>query len=249
MGGGERGSSEVGIKDTRDDFTPITDMRGMGEALAVIKSDVREMKPEVHKTSKTVVELATKQRVADNRIKTLETKTDGLADTTAKLSQPRPHDCINANKIGDLEEDLKQHALGLTEAAKDVAAAGADINELKQGQSKFIYWLLGAAVIVVGSVVGWYASYRVTTNEVGHLTSEQTKLRVSVESLQKTTKALPVKVDSAAQRLETAANKIKTNGHGNGVPLEEVWCILSEGERIRLRNRLDADKIPSQRCR
>lgn len=240
---------EVG-KEDRSDLTPITDMRGMGEALAVIRSDVGEMKPEVVKTAKAVVELTTKQRVADRRIKTLETETGRLGRETVALASPRPHDCINANKISDLDEHDKQRALEVLEVKKDAAATSTDVNELKNGQSKFIYWLLGAAVIVIGSVGGWYASYRVTTNEVGHLTSEQTKIRTSLESLQKTTKALPTKVDNAAQRLETAAQQIKTNGDDhNGVQLEEIWCIMSEREKVRLKRQLPAGKVPNQRCR
>ena len=237
-------------KEDRSDLTPITDMRGMGEALAVIRSDVGEMKPEVVKTAKAVVELTTKQRVADRRIKTLETETGRLGRETVALASPRPHDCINANKISDLDEHDKQRALEVLEVKKDAAATSTDVNELKNGQSKFIYWLLGAAVIVIGSVGGWYASYRVTTNEVGHLTSEQTKIRTSLESLQKTTKALPTKVDNAAQRLETAAQQIKTNGDDhNGVQLEEIWCIMSEREKVRLKRQLPAGKVPNQRCR
>jgi len=207
------------------------------------------MKPEVKQTASMVIELATKQGLADTRIGGLENKTEGLVTMTAKLSQPRPHDCINANKINELNEDSKQNALGVAEAKRDLAANSTDIDELKQGQSKFIYWLLGAAVIVIGSVVGWYASYKVTTNEVGHLSNEQTKIRTNLEELQMTTKNIPSKVDDAAQRLETAARKIKTDGHDKNVQLDDVWCIMSDREKTRLRRHIPDDKIPGVRCR
>lgn len=245
---GAKGEVELG--NGNDDLTPITDIRGMGEALTIIKRDVGEMKPEVKETAKTVVELATKQRVADKRIKTLETSTGRLDRKTAALASPRPHDCINANVISDLAEENKQQALEVLDVKKDAAATGTDVGELKKGQSKFIYWLMGAAVIVVGSVVGWYASYAVTRNEVSHLTSEQVKLRTSMDSLQKTTRALPTKLNNATVRVEAAANKIKTNGDDHkGVQLEDIWCILSEREKVRLKRQLPADKIPTQRCR
>jgi len=238
------------VKDNDFDLTPITDMREMGSAIAVIKRDVSEMKPEVKETAKAVIELATKQRVADNRIKVLETSTGRLDRETAALSSPRPHDCINANVIGELSEESKQLALGVAETKKDVDTAAKVIGELRAGQSRFIYWLLGAAVIVIGSVVGWYASYQVTTNEVGHLSVEQTKIRTSLESLQKTTKALPTEINNAAGRVEQVAQQMETNGDEHqGVQLEDIWCIMSEREKVRLKRQLPASKVPNQRCR
>lgn len=245
---------EVELGNGIDDLTPITDMRGMGVALTIIRRDVSEMKPEVKATAIAVVELSTKQRVADKRIKTLETgtaridrKTVALASTVAS---PQPHECLSAEKISDLEKSDKVNSLALLDVKKDAAATGTDVDELEKGQSKFIYWLMGAAVIVVGSVVGWYASYSVTRNEVSHLTREQVKLRTSMDSLQKTTRALPAKLNTATDRVEAAAERIKTNGHSNGgVQLEEVWCIISEREKVRLKRQLSAEKIPTQRCR
>jgi len=231
----------------KDSFTPITDLREMGSAVAIIKRDVREMRPEVKETAKAVVKLATKQQVADAKLKTLEDTTGRLDRKTASLAQPRAHDCMNINKIGDLEEDSKKHALGVTTNKKDVVAVLNDVGELKKGQSRFIYWLLGAAFVVIGSVFGWYASYNVTRNEVRHLTNEQTKIRINLESLQKTTKNIPIEINTAVARMETAANQMDTTEES--VPLDDVWCYLSARDKVRLKRRLPADKIPTKRCK
>jgi len=234
-------------REEKDSYTPITDIRGMGSAIAIIKRDVREMKPEVKETVKTVVALSTQQKVANERIKALEATSQHLDRKTTKLSRPAPHDCFNANKISDLGEESKQHALGVAEARKDVVAAVTDIVELKQGQSKFVYWLMGAAVVVIGAIVGWYASYKVTTNEVRHLTQEQTKIRTKIEELQETTKNLPVKFNAVAKRMELAAEEIRVGE--DSVQLDEIWCIMSQREKLRLMRRLPKTQIPSKRCR
>lgn len=233
---------------TRDDLTPITDIRGMGQAISIIKRDVREMRPDVKEAARGVIELTTKQAVTDNQIKSLEVKTERIDREVVTLAQSRSsHDCMNANVISELKEESKQNALGVVTVTKDAIAASTDIDELKNGQSKFIYWLLGAAFVVAGSIVAWYASYNVTQNEVRHLTEEQVKIRNNLEELQKTTKALPVKVDNAAQRLESAAQKIQENDED--IRLVHVWCLLSPREKIRLRQKISEEKIPKVRCK
>jgi hypothetical protein len=229
---------------TRDDLTPITDIRGMGQAIAIIKRDVREMRPEVKETARAIIEVTTKQEVADGRIKMLETKTDRLNRQTASLAQPRPHDCMNANVISDIQEETKKNALSVVNVTRDASSAVADIDELKKGQSKFIYWLLGAAVLVISSMGGWYASYQVTTNEVRHLTEEQTKIRTNLETLQTTTKNLPSKINNAASRMESAAVQMEKGE----ISIEEVWCDLKKTTKIRLEKELSPDKIPRVRC-
>jgi chaperonin cofactor prefoldin len=233
----------------RDDLTPITDISGMGAAIALIKRDVVEMKPEVKGMAKAVIELSLQREMADKRISTLESTSARLDRTTTALSSPRPHDCLNANKISDMNEEAKGLALGVIEAKKGAGDALEDIAELKKGQSKFIYWLLGAALVVIASVVGWYASYQVTTNEVRHLTVEQSKIRGQLAELQKTTKALPGRLTEVTRRVEVAANRIDEDEQQyGGVKLEDIWCAMSFRERSRLERSMPLGKLPDQKC-
>jgi len=225
----------------------VSDILSIKEMLTIIKRDVGEIKPEVKETAKTVVELATRQKVSEKRIGSLESTTAELDRKTAALSQPRPHDCHNEKAIVDLQEDSKENAIGVAKVKKDASIANAEINELKNGHSKFIYWLMGAAMIVAGSIVAWYASYKVTTNEVRHLTTEQAKIRTNLEQIQKTTKALPTKLNHATERVEAAADKIKAT-NGDHVTLNHVWCFLSKREQVILEQKLPSDKIPKVRC-
>lgn len=232
---------------TRDDLTPITDIGGMGEAIAVIKRDVVDMRPEVKSTAKAVIELAAQQRGADRRISSLEETTARLDRETTILASPRPHDCINANRICDLDETSKVLALEVAEVKKDAGSAKHRIGELKSGQSKFFYWLLGAALAVIGSAVGWYATLQVTTNEVRHLTTEQTKIRGQLDDLQRTTKTIPVRLREVTRQVEDAADRMD-DSEQYGVRLEDVWCAMLPREKARLQRSMPLGELAAKKC-
>jgi hypothetical protein len=232
---------------TRDDLTPITDIRGMGQAIAVIKRDVGDMRPEVKSTAKAVVELRAQQRGDDRRISALEDTTARLDRETTVLASPRPHDCVNANRICELDETNKVLALEVVNVKKDASSARHNIGELKKGQSKFVYWLMGAALVVIGSAVGWYATLQVTTNEVRHLSTEQAKIRGQLDDLQQTTKVIPVRLKEVTKRVEVAADRMD-DSEWHGVRLEDVWCKMSAREKARLRRSMPLGSLAAEKC-
>lgn len=251
MGKKWEGSNRIVIESTkpqRDDLTPITDIRGMGQAIAVIKRDVSDMRPEVRSTAKQIVELMTKQDVSENQIKKLEVKTERIDREALTLAQSRvSHDCFNANTINDLQEDSKKNALAIVNVSSNTKKTTKDVDELRKGQSKFVYWLLGAAFVVIGSVGAWYASYQVTTHEVRHLTEEQAKIYGHLKELQRTTKAIPEEIDNAFTRIETVTKRLERN---NDVSIpSSVWCKLNNATKARLKRELSRDKIPRTRCK
>lgn len=208
--------------------TPPPKPSDIGYFLAGIKDDLNEIKPNVQKTREDVAALRVDLNSTKGRVKALETKTEGV-HTIA--------DCPNTSATAEIREGQSSLSLKVNTAEANIAEQSTDLEEQKKSSSKFIYWAIAAVIGALGSGVAWYASTEVTENNVRHLSSEQSKIRQTLESLSATNKAQTKEMEQTTSAVEAVSESIKTNGDHKRVPVDVWYMTLSDDEKRLLKRR------------
>jgi len=169
-------------------------IQGIGEALAVIHSDLSSMKPDVRSVSMGVVALTT--QMADVKESIVEVK-----DRISKV-ETRAHQCDQVETIaqhktdmGALAEKIDSDVVYGVETRGQLVATTDRVKDMEQEEisnksfrRSTAIWIIGLVLGVSGSVFGgvwWFAqykaesSYRATTNSVS--TDRNTQRIMDVE--------------------------------------------------------------------
>lgn len=206
-----------------------------------------EVKPKIDKVVERTVNLETRARASEARLKVLENDSKQFAIGVGV------HECFHDEDFKDIDENEKQvlHEIGTIIARVSVAetniqtAIGRTKEEVEKTDrrwSRLAGALLTVALFAIGGVGAWVVTLVTVRADVKHLSEEQSKFRGEVtNSISNDAK----RVEKAAKRVETV---VATPPSAPPVdPLELLWCDLSEREKTR-QKKIRGGKIPDKRC-
>jgi len=132
------------------------------EKLAVIISDLKDIKPQVNETNKAVVGLQVDMRNMGERVSKVEERVE------------KGHDCHNIEVIAELKTSAKeqstkfitdaredaQQAEKIRNLAKEAAALEADVDDIRKGPRRMFYGLIAIVVTLMSSagMAVWFLS-------------------------------------------------------------------------------------------
>lgn len=258
--------------DDDDEFTPIHGLGDLAMSLGAIKRTSAEMRVTLEHVKGSVdaqgtkldglgertVNLQTRQKTSEARLKVLESDTKSLA-------LPRPHDCHQEGDIEGIKDEGRQTRLEVQTIVSRVAVAETQVKTVKEkikedGEKTDKrwgrVWAIGGmlALFVLAAVGGWIATLFTMRADVQHLGAEQTKLRATVEKGARSTTESTAKMTAASTKVTEATAKLTAKltaetdaGHLTD-PLELLWCDLGDREKTRQKRIRGRDKIPTKRC-
>ena len=249
-----------------DEFTPITNLADLGPTLGYIKNTVQaleaipadvtsikatvsEMKPKVESLTEGIVELRTRARASEARLKRNEDKVSEIAE--------RPHDCAQVEAIHGLveaEKSIRKDASEITQrvvvSETTLSTAVKTIEKMDDAAAGRSRWLSGVMITVVltviGAAAGWLTTLSTLRSDVQHLSDEQSRIRSDMASVKSATRETGVKIEAATEVISQAA--AKNDVPSEAVTLEELWCVLPAKERDNLRKTLPTERIPRRVC-
>lgn len=178
-----------------------------------LSNDLSTIKKDTRSTNEAIVELRTDMRATKGRLKKIE-------------------DNIPCEAVVEVREDSKQLALKVNTAEAKISAHDADLEQISSSDSKRIYWLLGAAVVIVGAVAGWLTTMATMETNVETLQAEQMKIRDEIKGLSSATYKHTAQVEKASQAVQTAVTEAE-NSKGSAVPVDMWYRTLSpENKRL-----------------
>ena len=262
----DRGSVPVS---SSDDYTPITNLSELGQAISAIKRGQdrtamavdtlsktidNEIKPKLDQVRDGFLVLETEHRTTKKRLRAVETDTKDILVAPATA-----HDCYHEDDIKDLEEGGRRAQAEIAEVKINLAAAATEHKRTKEATDKDVARIDGRAKTVTGITVtviifvlgiagtaaaGFYTVQAAAT----HNENELSKVRDEVSKMRTAHVNASSKVQSAAVTVEKVAKQQAKNGNEHMDPLEALWCDLSPQERSRQERLRGRDKIPQRRC-
>lgn len=265
------GSKKVAVHppfedDDPADFTPITNIGDLGPAISAIKRgqdrtavvvealDVtirEEVKPKIDVLTERTVNLETRTRAGEARLRRLETDSREIAVGVAV------HGCDHEEDFKTIDANEKQVLAEIGSIAARISVAENNVNAAKERQkeevdktdkrwSRFTAALITIGLAALAGIIGWVVTLTTVSSDVRHLSSEQSKLRSAVSKGTTSVSNDAKRVEKAAKRVENAASAPAVIIEPTD-PLEELWCDLGEREKSR-QKRIRGGKIPTKRC-
>lgn len=220
-----------GIKDTENpnEYTPITDLRGMGEALAVIKRDVKDMRPEVREARDGVIKLTEWKGQAEKRLEVLDKKAG------------RAHDCAQVEIIANLQEKSREASVEFATQKAAIIGANEELKDAKASRSTLIYAIIGIMVTVLGTVGGWVWTLSSLQTEVKTLREQQQQVSQEVRQVGSQTK---VQTEEVLKRVQQNTAQ-QQSSDVSFEPLESVVNKMSQEDRNKLLEILRPSNSPN----
>jgi len=203
--------------------TPPPTAANIRAFLGEVKDDLRAIKDDTRHTRDDVISLKTDLRGTKGRVKKLEEHTRNLTPHSVK-------DCPNTEAVTELRDGQGMLSLKVNTAESEIAGHGTDLNEIKTAASKRIFWVLGVAVVVIGSAFGWFSSKATMEANVAHLTVEQAKVSKRLDSILSAQRSQTTEIKQTTRVVKNAAEKV-SNGHSKQVPVDVWWRTLDESEK------------------
>jgi len=185
--------------------------------LNTLSDDLSEIKRDTRSTNEAIVELRTDMRATKGRVKKLENH-------------------IPCEAVAEVKDDTKKLILKVNTAEANIAEQSTDLDAITKKDSKRVYWLLGAAVVVVGAVAGWLTTMATMEANVDTLQSEQTNIRDEIKGLRSATFQHTEEVQEATEAVQSAATEMQ-NGKEHTIPVDIWYSTLSEEDKRLLRRR------------
>lgn len=163
-------------EDTITDITKeLQSFKEMITNVAIIKKDMREIKPKIGEVRDSVVKLEVWRKTAHSRIRRIESSIERLRSS---------YQCTKSSDITALEVDSKKNNSIVSTLERSVSVNENSIIDMKKSTSKFIYWIVGILIAVGSSILTWYASWNTLKANFDNLNSNYQKLDSTVEQLQ-----------------------------------------------------------------
>jgi hypothetical protein len=150
----------------RDEYTPITDFRGLGETVGLIKRELKGIRGDAREARDGILEFREWKKALDLRLAGIE-----------KLSG---HDCYQTGCISELQEASKAVLVKTTEMSVQLVGIEGAMEEIKGSRRAVIGALVGIAMTVLGSLGGWVWTIAVMHADVTSIKSTQDNLQVDI---------------------------------------------------------------------
>jgi hypothetical protein len=201
----------------------------MGEALAVIKRDVKDMRPEVREARDGVIKLTEWKGQAEKRLEVLDKKAG------------RAHDCAQVEIIANLQEKSREASVEFATQKAAIIGANEELKDAKASRSTLIYAIIGIMVTVLGTVGGWVWTLSSLQTEVKTLREQQQQVSQEVRQVGSQTK---VQTEEVLKRVQQNTAQ-QQSSDVSFEPLESVVNKMSQEDRNKLLEILRPSNSPN----
>lgn len=212
------------VNPNRDEYTPITDFRGLGETVGILKREIRGISKDTKEARDGILEMREWRKSLDQRLATIE-----------KMSG---HDCHQTETISELQDSSKALLVKTTEMAVQLVGIESGVEEVKGGRRAVVSALIGIAMTVLGSVGGWVWTIATMQADVSLIKEAQSSVQVDMS------RARQMQLeqgDRFAAMQETIRNEI---GRREESSFRVWWSGLSAVEKARVRRALGDKGLP-----
>ena len=208
----------------RDEYTPITDFRDLGETVGMLKREFKAVRVDTKESREGILELKEWRKHLDSRLNTLE-----------KLSG---HDCFQSAEISEMHTSSQELIIKATQFGVQISGIQSELEEIQGSRKAVMGILIGIVMTLLGSVGGW-----VWTLATMHADIDAVKV-TNVSTQENITRVRQNQQEQSEQIVSIQAG-IKTELlRSSGQRFADWWGELTPQEKIRIIKIVGSKGIP-----
>jgi len=192
---------------------PTVFLDNLERAVAIIQAEVVEIKPQLKTSCAEVIRLQEQMRLSEQQLKEIR------QDMQGHLRESDHPGCLQEKSFVSLQEEQRVLIQKTTSSEANLSTISSEIVAIKGASARFVYWLAGAALVVIGAAVGWIVTLNVLKTEVAYLKVQQQDIQDRIASATGTARASDRNVENTLVRVEAAIK--------NSVPDQQLYDLAS----------------------